>query len=472
MNKFWKRTAGIAATVVMATAAVCSLAGCGTRSRMDKDGNINLNFWSIYPEGDVNYAWTKDIIARFEDENPNIKITYTGIAFWDYFTKIMTAMTDTNGPDIYLQTIKDTGDRARGKVSMDLTPYLDDTINKDCFYPQDLQPMEYNGGLYGLPYALDNRVLYYNIDLVNALKDTTDAQWTATKAGKKSGTTITQKPADLIGEDGNVRAPKTYDELMAYTELLTTTVNGNITQLGFDVNVGNCNIVNFVWTQGGDFFDENQRPTINTDPGVRKGFETWYEIAKVNPTARVNSFISTASDSSENLFWTKKVAMMISTNEIPWQNDKLSEGNRINLGAAPIPYNNVEENRYNFTGGFSLEVTERLKKDDPKVVEAAAKFVKYLCSEGIQKEVLSESSNMPANIKVYDELFAQITDPAKTVVLQEMAHRKPYDYVANAPNWWGKVQNALTDYVSGKNDLDQTLNDAQSAVERLQQING
>lgn len=163
--------------------------------------------------------------------------------------------------------------------------------------------------------------------------------------------------------------------------------------------------------------------------------------------------------------------MMISTNEIPWQNDKLSAENKINLGAAPIPYNNVEENRYNFTGGFSLEVAERLKKDDPKVVEAAAKFVKYLCGEDIQKEVLSESSNMPANINVYDELFTQITDPAKTVVLQEMAHRKPYDYVANAPNWWGKVQNALTDYVSGKNDLDQTLNDAQAAVERLQQIN-
>ena len=42
---------------------------------------------------------------------------------------------------------------------------------------------------------------------------------------------------------------------------------------------------------------------------------------------------------------------MIATNEIPWQNDRL-EDKKINLGAAPIPYDNIEENHYNFTGGI------------------------------------------------------------------------------------------------------------------------
>jgi ABC-type glycerol-3-phosphate transport system substrate-binding protein len=131
----------------------------------------------------------------------------------------------------------------------------------------------------------------------------------------------------------------------------------------------------------------------------------------------------------------------------------------------------VEENHYNFTGGFSLEMTTRLQKDDDKVVAAAAKFVKYLCSEDVQKEVLTESSNMPANINVYDDLFTEITDPAKVVVLKEMAYRKPYDYIYNAPNWWSEVQTALTDYVSGKRTLEETLANAQSAVERLQATN-
>lgn len=470
MRKIFKRIAGTVLAGVLSLGTLAGLSGCSSTSRMDKDGNITLSFWSIYPEGDVNYQWTKDIISRFEEENPKIKINYTGISFWDYFTKITTAMTDPSGPDIYLQTIKDTNDRAAGGVSMDITPFLDEEINKTCFYPQDLSTMEYEGGLYGMPYALDNRVLYYNIDILNTLKTSTDDDWKNTKAGKKAETTITGRPADLVDGEGNVRAPETFDELMAYTELLTLQEKGSITQLGFDVNVGNCMFVNFVWNLGGEFFEDG-KPVVSTNAGVRKGFETWYEVAKVNSTAKVNAFINTAGDSSENLFWSKKVAMMISTNEIPWQNDRLSEGNRINLGAAPVPYNRVEENHYNFTGGFSLEMTTRLKKDDVQVQEAAAKFIKYLCSEEIQKEVLNESCNMPANINVYDDLFEEITDPAKRVVLSEMQYRKPYDYIADAPNWFGEVQNALTDYVSGKNTLDQTLTVAQNAILRLQTIN-
>ena len=288
MKKGLKRLAGIALAGALTIGTAAGFSACSSSSHMDKDGNITLSFWSIYPEGDANYQWTKDIISRFETENPTIKINYTGISFWDYFTKITTAMTDSSGPDIYLQTIKDTNDRASGGVSMDVTPYLDDEINKSCFYPQDLSTMEYEGGLYGLPYALDNRVLYYNIDIMNTLKTTADADWLATKAAKKAGTTISGKPSDLLDADGNVRAPETFDELMAYTELLTTQENGKITQLGFDVNVGNCMFVNFVWNLGGEFFEDG-KPVVTTNEGVKKGFETWYEVAKVNSAAKLGN---------------------------------------------------------------------------------------------------------------------------------------------------------------------------------------
>ena len=41
-------------------------AGCSSSGgNMDKDGNITLNFWSIYPEGDVNYDWTLSVIKAF-----------------------------------------------------------------------------------------------------------------------------------------------------------------------------------------------------------------------------------------------------------------------------------------------------------------------------------------------------------------------------------------------------------------------
>lgn len=461
-----RRLRGIAAFVLVLALAITGCSSSG--GKVDKDGKIALNFWSIYPEGDVNYEWMLSVIERFEKEHEDIEINYTGISFWDYFTKITTAMTDAAGPDIYMQSIKDTSDRAKGGVSMNLSQFFDDSFHagEEFFYPEDVSPMTYEGNVYGLPYALDNRILYYNIDLVNALKDTTDEDWKNTKAGKKEGSTILGKPSDLIGTDGNVRAPQTYDELQAYQELLTYTESGKITQLGFDVNVGNCMFVNVVWANGGEFFDADGNPILTTDPGVRKGYQVWYDLTHTLSSAKVNAFLDTAGDNTANLFWSGRVVLMIATNEIPWQNDKLGE-EKLNLGAAPVPYDLAEENHYNFTGGFSLEIANRLSKEDKKVQEAAFEFIKYLCSPEIQVEVLTESSNMPANRKAYDTLFQTITDPEKLVVIKEMDYRKPYDYIYDAPNWWGEVQTAVTDYVADKKDLDQTLERTQNSILQL-----
>ncbi len=188
---------------------------------------------------------------------------------------------------------------------MNLTPFFDDTFNAgtDFFYEEDVKPMTYEGNVYGVPYALDNRVLYYNIDIVNQLKDTTDADWTGTKVGQKADTTITGKPVDLIDADGNVRAPETYDELLAYQKMLTVMESGKITQLGFDVNIGNCKIENVVFANGGEFFDADGNPIVTTDPGVRKGFEIWHELTHTLSSAKVNAFEDTAGDNTTNLFW-------------------------------------------------------------------------------------------------------------------------------------------------------------------------
>lgn len=39
----------------------------------------------------------------------------------------------------------------------------------------------FNVSIYGVPYALDDRVLYCNVDIVNTLADTTDEDWLGTE---------------------------------------------------------------------------------------------------------------------------------------------------------------------------------------------------------------------------------------------------------------------------------------------------
>ena len=435
-------------------------------------GEVNtpqtIRFWSIYPEGDPNYAWTRDVLDRFMADNENITVEYTGISFWDYFTKITTSMVDRSGPDVFIQTIKDTGDRARGGVSLNLSQFMDDETNADLFYPQDIDPMIHEGKVYGLPYALDNRVLYYNRDLVDTLADTSDDDWLGTVAAEKDGSSIDGKPADLVGEDGHVRAPVTWDELHAYQELLTVQQDGRISQLGFDVTVGNMMFVNVVWNKGGSFFDSEGNPTIVGNDAVQNGFQTWYDLTHTFPQARVNAFLSSAGENATNLFWNQTVALMISTNEIPWQNDALPEADRVNLGAAPVPYDGIEANRYNFTGGFSLEMAARLQNEDRDKQVASWLLIKYLTSKDIQKEVLLESANMPGNIEAINELSAEIEDEVKITVLEQMEFRRPYDSIYNAPNWFGEVQKAVTDMVSDRVTIEQAMKTAEDAIKRLQ----
>ena len=85
----------------------------------------------------------------------------------------------------------------------------------------------------------------------------------------------------------------------------------------------------------------------------------------------------------------------------------------------------------------------------------------------MQEEVLTVTCNMPANKIVYETLQANTTDPVKKVVLNEMDHRKAYDYIYDAPNWFGEVQKGLTDYVADKDDLDATLERIQKAILQL-----
>lgn len=467
---------GLASTLFL---AACSNGGTtetnesnGTTTSGSGNGEVGseqtIRFWSIYPEGDPNYQWTVSVLDRFMDEHQNITVEYTGISFWDYFTKITTSMTDRSGPDVFLQTIKDTGDRARGGVSMALTPYFDEETNADLFYPQDLEPMTHEDQVYGLPYALDNRVLYFNRDLVDALADTTDEDWQATVAATKENTTITGKPTDLVDDEGHVRGPATWDELHAYQELLTVQEEGRISQLGFDVTVGNMLFVNVVWNKGGSFFDEEGNPTIAGNPAVREGFEIWYDLTHTFPPARVNAFLGSAGENATNLFWNQTIAMMIATNEIPWQNDDLPEDDQINLGAVPVPYDHNEEMRFNFTGGFSLEMTGRLKDESADKQTAAWQLIKYLTSKEIQKEVLLESANMPANVEAQSELRDETDDPVKLVVLEQMEYRRPYDSIFNAPNWFGEVQNAVTDMVSDRLSIEEAMQTAEDAIKRMQ----
>ena len=472
----------IALTLIVSSVALVS--GCKRKDKLiDESGNVTLDFWSVYPEGDPGNKWIEELIDEFEKEHTNIKVNHLGISFWDYFTKITTAQTNPTGPEIYMHTTTDNGLRAAGGISMDISSYFsEEGLNTSVFSESELAALTstVNGkeGVFGVPWQTDGRMLYYNVEHVNELKNTTDAAWQNTKAGKNSKYGITGKPADLIGDvdwDGDgqndVRGPKTYGELMAYAELLTKSSNNKIDRLGFHVDVGNNSILNFLWNIGGEVF-ENGKPNLENNALAKQAFQTWYDIARIFTPAQTNGFIDgSGTTDTNNLFYSGQVSMMISVNGVPWTNDTLGE-NKIKLGVCSIPYEGIApEERANFSGGFSVEISNRLTKEDPRVAQAAYEFVEYLMSDEVQLSVVDRVQNMPGSTAVYDTLREQETDLVKKFVFSEMEYRRPMDFVADAADWINDVTENLTEYVSGQQSLEEALKNAQKDIEKRQAIN-
>ncbi len=497
-----KRFITILLSLALVVGAIATFSGCKRSKKIDKDGNIFLEFWTIYPEGDTSGGdeWIESLISEFEKDNSNVHINHTGTSFWDYFTKIGTAQTDKNGPDIYMHTTTDNRARAEGGISMDISGYFsDDGLNTSVFSKSELASLTSTvggeEGVFGVPWQTDGRMLYYNVDQVNELKNVSDTEWNNTQAVKKGYLEATGVPDDLIGDkdwDGDgvndVRGPKSWGELMAYAELLTEKKgDGTIERLGFHFDVGNNSILNLIWNKGGEVFDENGNAIVykdgKADETIKEAYQTWYDINRLFPVAQTNGFIDgSGSTDTSNLFYTGQVSMMIETNEIPWEYDKIeaaatSEDDLMTVGVCSLPYADLAnpEDRANFSGGFSLEITTRLLDYDKAVAQAAYDFVEFLMSEEVQLSIVENINNMPGNTDVYDQLIAQEqakgddADPVKIFVFQEMDYRRPMDYISNAANWINDLTDNLTEYVSGKQtDLDKALENAQKDIERRQ----
>ena len=82
-------------SVIMATAMAMSMAV--TPVHAEEADQVTLTFWSWLPTTDQ----SEEMIAAFEEQNPNIKIDYTRTEQDDYFEKLQVAMASGTGPDLF-----------------------------------------------------------------------------------------------------------------------------------------------------------------------------------------------------------------------------------------------------------------------------------------------------------------------------------------------------------------------------------
>lgn len=181
------------AVVVMASSACASA----------KTVTLKYTTWGSTQEVKLN----KDIIARFEAQNPGVKVKLIYIDGGNYFAGLLTQMAAGSGPDVMYINPQWSFPLYKMGALKDLSAYFKadkDLLDPAIYYTQAYDGVTYNGSRYGTTNGTNIQSIFYNTTLV-------------ANAGLR-------EPSD----------DWTYTDFVEYAQKMTLTANGKPTQLGFD----------------------------------------------------------------------------------------------------------------------------------------------------------------------------------------------------------------------------------------------
>lgn len=159
---------------------------CG-KSQKQTPEKIMLQFWQFWTDPEVKPA-IESLIRQFEDENPDIEINLTDLTWADGHEKIVVAFSSNTAPDVLELGSDWVPEFSSQGVLLDVTDFAR-KIQSDYLM---WDPVTYQEKIYGFPWILDTRVIFYNKDLMHR-----------------------------VGLDPE-EPPETWDELLDYCE----TING------------------------------------------------------------------------------------------------------------------------------------------------------------------------------------------------------------------------------------------------------
>jgi multiple sugar transport system substrate-binding protein len=136
------------------------LLGCHGRG----SGRIELRFWALGREGEV----VQQLVPQFERENPEIRVVVQQIPWTAAHEKLLTAFVGDSMPD--LAQIGNTWipeQEVLGAIeALDGLAERSDVVRREAYFPGIWDTNVIGGKLYGVPWYVDTRVLFYRTDIL------------------------------------------------------------------------------------------------------------------------------------------------------------------------------------------------------------------------------------------------------------------------------------------------------------------
>ncbi len=127
--------------------------------------NVTLNYWMWDPQLSDE---VHKLIAKFESQNPGVKIELTAMAPKDYWTKIRIAASTKKLPDVFNMSSGYLEEWAQKGFLKDLTDYVNKDIDPNKYFINLFDAGKAISGTdkyYAVPFALVTTVLFFNKDM-------------------------------------------------------------------------------------------------------------------------------------------------------------------------------------------------------------------------------------------------------------------------------------------------------------------
>lgn len=251
---------------------------------------------------DLYQSWYEKITKWFEEENPGATVRFEFIDGAGG-EKLIAAVASGNPPDVSLASASRALGFYEAGMFTDLNKYIESTPHMalENFLPTSIQTAQKDGTVFGLPWSWEAKSIYYNTQHLDA--------------------------AGLDSSHGSIA---TWKDLEDYSKLLVRKDgSGTITRSGFVNETGTINFISWLYTNGGQFYNEDGTGVVFNNPKGVEALEFMYRLANEFEVTRRGATTSDMMTDNASIIFRNTSSIPSFEQNVPGYTDWLS--------MAPVP---------------------------------------------------------------------------------------------------------------------------------------
>lgn len=437
----YKRMKKYTALAMASTMALSMLAGCGSGSSdtsassgtsdttgeasEDSGEKTELVVWTR----DSTVAAVKSAAEKYNSQSDTVHVTVVEQVATQMADQFSLALSSGEAPDVVSLDCTKVPYFASIGAFADITDKYESLDYKDTFSDGMIKSGQLDGKMYALPFAPDVSVLLYNKDHY-------------TEAGLDP-----ESP------------PTTWDELIEYSQKLTTEDRYGYVYSGSDAGGTVFTFMPYVWNNGGEILSDDGVCELDGENAIAalSMFNDLINTYKVTPPSVTTYSWSEAVDA----FLTGKASQIVLGSAAIYSFITGEYGD-MNWGACLCPMGPNGTEYASFSGGDSIGITSQCKNMD-----AAWDFIQYSLSADVQVDELAKGGVLPARSDLFDNEYFNSTPEYQ--VLKEALEVGHTPVSLRYDEMYVPIQEAMQKCLNGEKEPEQAFTEAAEAINKIMQ---